>query len=80
VRYRHPAPERLLLVNLHDRSVFPESLPEPLRAPSGQAWRVALDSEAPEFGGHAAASKDWTLHGPGALWLEARRMEPDAAD
>lgn len=80
VRYSHPGAERLLLVNLHDRSLFHEALPDLLRAPAGRYWSVLLDSESPQFGGVAAAGAEhWTVHGPGGLWLEAKGKNPDAA-
>jgi maltooligosyltrehalose trehalohydrolase len=80
VRYRLPKTERMLLVNLGDRSLFPESLPETLKADRGAAWSVIIDSEAAEFGGCATPNAcKWTLHGPGALWLEVRGDYSDAA-
>jgi maltooligosyltrehalose trehalohydrolase len=80
VLYRRPGMERMLLVNLGDRSLFPESLPELLEADGGAPWRVIIDSEGTEYGGCAApGAGKWTLHGPGALWLEARREDHNAA-
>jgi maltooligosyltrehalose trehalohydrolase len=80
VLYRRPGFERMLLVNFGDRSLFPESLPESLVAEGGASWHVTLDSEATEYGGCAASRVGkWTLHGPGALWLEARGGDDDAA-
>jgi maltooligosyltrehalose trehalohydrolase len=80
VRYRVAETEKLLLVNLQDRSVFPEGLPDSLGARAGRSWHVVLDSESAEFGGSAATAGDkWTLHGPGALWLEARTKDSNAS-
>jgi maltooligosyltrehalose trehalohydrolase len=80
IRYGHSDTEKLLLVNLNDRSLFPESLPDSLKAPAGRSWNVVLDSEAPEFGGSAVANtENWILHGPGALWLQTRGKDSNAA-
>ncbi len=80
VRYRSHTVAKLLLVNFSERSLFHESLPDYLAADPGMAWNVVLDSEAPEFGGGApAVVENWTLHGPGALWLTAKYKDADAA-
>jgi malto-oligosyltrehalose trehalohydrolase len=80
VKYLRPGMEKILLVNLGERSLFPESLPESLAADHGASWEVVIDSEAKAFGGCAAAGAGkWTLHGPGALWLKARGGDCDAA-
>jgi maltooligosyltrehalose trehalohydrolase len=80
VLYENPAVKSLLLVNLGDRSLFPESLPGSLSPGPGNAWQVVLNSEAPEFGGMAPeVVGSWALHGPGALWLEAKTKDADAA-
>jgi maltooligosyltrehalose trehalohydrolase len=79
VHYRGPEADRLLLVNLRERSLFPESLPESLKPGPGRSWHVILNTEAREFGGLCASNTEgWTLHGPGALWLEARGKDDDA--
>ena len=80
VLYENPTAKRLLLVNINDRSLFPESLPGSLSAGPGMTWHVVLNSEAAEFGGTASvATENWTLHGPGALWLEAKTRDSNAA-
>jgi maltooligosyltrehalose trehalohydrolase len=81
IHYRTTRLEKLLLVNLSERSLFPESLPDSLGSRPAASWHVALNSEAPEFGGVAPENAErWTLHGLGALWLEAKRKEANAAD
>jgi len=80
VRYLLEAGERMLLATFTAERLSARDLPESLRPNIGATWFVVLDSESTAFGGEMPpAGPDWTLYGPGALWLEAREKGADHA-
>jgi hypothetical protein len=69
----------MLLATFTTETLAVRDLPAALRATAGHEWHLVLSSEAPGFGGDAAAEgPDWTLRGPGALWLAAKEKGADA--
>jgi maltooligosyltrehalose trehalohydrolase len=51
LRFTAAGADRLLLVNL-GLTLAVASVPEPLIAPPGAAWRLVWSSEHPRYGGH----------------------------
>lgn len=73
LRYRRPARDHLLLINL-GRDLSADSIAEPLMAPrAGTAWRLVWSSEEMRYGGRGTApvesKKGWWLPAHAAVLL-----------
>lgn len=73
--------ERLVLVNLGDGIADVDAAAEPLVAPpSGAAWRLVLDTEAPRYGGQGtpprASTGGLSIPSGAALVFDATPMKP----
>jgi maltooligosyltrehalose trehalohydrolase len=73
--YALPTGRRLLFAALDGSRVDPADLPTDLAPAAGHAWRVALASESPLYGGGGDPDGAAPVSGPAALWLEESREE-----
>jgi maltooligosyltrehalose trehalohydrolase len=82
IRYQIEHRDCLLVVSLRKASFPTTALPAILEPARGMKWHKILGSEEPAFGGPTKKSPSvpaWKFNGPGAVWLESIKEEPNHA-